>query len=646
MNAWQPLASGKTLSTKVVGALLAFLALALLAIGSTLYLSWQLEGSAAAINDTGSVRMRSYRLNTLFGHLANDAGPGPARAAIAQQLDLIDATLAQLDQGDPQRPLFLPSTPRIRVEFDLLVRDWQTQLRPAAVGMLSQPGIVSRPAWQGFEAQAERFAADVDALVRLVERDSERRTLWLRGSQLVLLALALLGTLGIIALMHWLILGPVTRLNEGMARMKECDFGVRLPAGREDEFGQLARAFNDMADRLTALYRDLEARVLAKTASLEEKNRELAMLYDSSAFLRDARTVDALCDGMLARICTYFGADGGAVRVFDAVRGNVHLVSHQGLSARLSTDEHCMKVGQCLCGEAAGQAQMVLHDLRGHARKESLQCYREGFESVSVLPIRGHTVLGFFNLHFRQARVLAAREQALLETLGQLLGVALEHLRLAAREREMAVSEERNLMAQGLHDSIAQGLNYLNLQVQMLDESVREARGDEVAAILPNLRSGLNESYDDVRELLHNFRTRLKEGDLVASIDAALEKFRRQTGINAELAADIDGAPFPPEQQLQLLFIVQEALSNIRKHAHASKVEVCLHDGPDFELTIRDNGIGFDAANMARQGERHVGMHIMQERAQRIAADFQVASTPGSGTVVALQLHHTQRCTA
>ena len=177
----------------------------------------------------------------------------------------------------------------------------------------------------------------------------------------------------------------------------------------------------------------------------------------------------------------------------------------------------------------------------------------------------------------------------------------------------------------------------------MLDDSVRKARYDQVEDIVPALQAGIKESYDDVRELLLNFRSRLMEDDLIGSLRAALDKFRRQTGIDAELLADVDGAPFPREQQLQLLFIVQEALSNIRKHAQASHVEVRLADDQDFTLTVSDNGVGFDAAAVLEKGESHVGLHIMRERAQRIDASFDVHASPGHGTTIELHLAREQR---
>ena len=625
--------SWQKLSTKIVGALLLMLALALTAIGCTLFLSWQLEGSSAAINETGRLRMQTYRLTLLIA--------SEAREQARQQALLIDDTLAKIAHGDPQRPLFLPPSATIKMEFERIGLAWRASLRPAELAADSTARA------RQFEHEADAFVGQVDQLVRLIEHDSEQRTFWLRASQLVLLAMAILGTVSMIYLMFMLIIEPVTRLRLGMQRMKERDFSVRLAVESNDEFGQLASGFNQMADRLQALYGNLEEGVRSKTATLEYRNRELALLYESAAFLQRPQPLAAICSGFMQRIVDYFEADGATVRVLDAERGNLHMVAHHGLSAELVASEHCLKVGDCLCGTAVDLKVAKVHDMRRVDKAQlshELHCQREGFVTVSIFHIHAHEQhLGFFNLHFRHARVFSARELALLETLGQLLGIALENLRLAAREREMAISEERNLVAQGLHDSIAQSLNFLNLQVQMLDDSVRHARFDEVAGIVPALHAGVKESYEDVRELLANFRSRLMEDDLIGSLRTALEKFRRQTGIAADLLADVDGAPFPREQQLQLLFIVQEALSNIRKHAQASHVEVRLADDQDFTLTISDNGVGFDAGVVLEKGDDQVGIHIMRERAQRIEATFDVHACPGGGTTVELHLSREQR---
>ena len=639
-------AGWQKLSTRIVGLLLGFLAVALLVIGSTLLLSWQLEGSAAAINVAGILRMDSYRLAMLAGQLDTPAGrTDPAAASqVGAQMKRIDATLALLEHGDPQRPLILPSTDVIQRVFAEVRQQWRTELAPRTGALLARYPTSPAEVLALQQQLGERFVHRVDQLVQHIERDSEGRTFWLRASQLLLLALALVGTVSIIYLLFDMIVAPVTRLQGGMERMREQDFSVRLPVDSSDEFGALASGFNQMADKLKDSYANLEERVHTKTAELEQQNRELALLYDSAAFLQQPQSAEAMCEGFLKRISDYFKADGGSVRILDPNQGNLHMLVHHGISEKLVETERCLKVGECLCGEAVVSKLAVIHDLRRMDRGHTLQCHREGFATISIFHIfaqRQH--LGFFNLHFRKTTVFSAAQTALLETLGQLLGTAIENQRLQGRDRELAISEERNLVAQGLHDSIAQGLNFLNLQVQMLEQSLKVGRVDEIESIVPALRAGVEESYQDVRELLHNFRTRLQEGNLVTSLETVVDKFRRQSGIAVDFAADSDGAPFPREHQLQLLFIVQEALSNVRKHASARQVRIALTDGEDFDLSIRDDGHGFDPKGLDAKGGAHVGITIMRERAQRIDARLDVESAPGAGTEVRVHLGRAQR---
>ncbi|MES2129077.1 MAG: histidine kinase [Pseudomonadota bacterium] len=376
--------------------------------------------------------------------------------------------------------------------------------------------------------------------------------------------------------------------------------------------------------------------------SLAAKNRELALLYDSAAFLQTPLPIEWLCQGFIERLSVYFKADAASVRMLDPVRGNLHMVAHSGLSEELVAGEQCLKVGECLCGEAVERREAAVHFLKRIEGGQQLRCQREGFATVSVFHIEAREQhIGFFNLQFRTERAFTAHEHALLGTLGHLLGFAIENQRLNARAREMAVSEERNLVAQGLHDSIAQGLNFLNLQAQMLESSINAGRLDEAAALVPALRSGVKESYEDVRELLHNFRNRLAEESLVEALRATALKFEHNTGIAVDFKADQDGAPITREQQLQILFVAQEALSNVRKHAMATRVDFIIEDGKAFTMTIRDNGAGFDPS--VNSGGGHVGLVIMAERAARIGAAFAVRSGKGEGTALSIVLKHPAR---
>jgi two-component system nitrate/nitrite sensor histidine kinase NarX len=641
--AYPPIPGHLRLSTRIVGALVGFLLLALVAIGTTLWLSWQLEGAAAAINETGSVRKQEYRLAMLLGRDVHAPAEGHAAEARAQ-IASIDATQALIARGDPQRPLGLPPAAAIRTGFDQAALRWRRELRPLALQVLQARGDDRLAPLRGFLGVVDDYVGQIDAVVTLIERDNEMRTFWLRSSQLALVALAMGGTVALVYLMFSLIVDPVERLHAGMRSMADTDFGVRLSVPGDDEFGQLATGFNHMADRLEQVYGSLEDKVRAKTAALEDQNRELALLYDSAAFLQVRRTLEPMCQGFIDRIMHYFGADGGSVRLIEAGNDKVHLVVQRGLSDAMVRAERCMPVGDCVCGEAARDRQPVVRLLREGTEAASSRCARDGFATVSVFQIFAQEQhLGVFSLHFRTAKTFDERETALLETLGRLLGTGIENMRLAAREREMAISEERNMVARGLHDSIAQGLNFLNLQVQMLEKSLHEGAQEEAAEIVPLLRTGVQESYEDVRELLQNFRSRLEEEDLNGALRNAVRKFRDQTGVDAAFRADGSGGPpFSREEQLQILFIVQEALSNIRKHARADSVLVRVRDDRDFSLSISDNGVGFDSA-AAPAGDKHVGLHIMRERARHINAELAVDSGAGAGTTVRLHVASAHR---
>ncbi len=227
------------------------------------------------------------------------------------------------------------------------------------------------------------------------------------------------------------------------------------------------------------------------------------------------------------------------------------------------------------------------------------------------------------------------------------LGVAIENQRLVSREKEMAVSEERNLIAQELHDSIAQSLAFLNIQVQMLADSLRRGNNTEAMEGLAQIREGVQESYDVVRELLVHFRTRMEHADLASAITSALEKFEGQTGIKTRFRQRGGGAPLAPEYVIQLLYIVQEALSNVRKHAQATQVDVEMEQNEGYRIIVIDNGKGFDSGPKSNiDEEQHVGLKIMKERAHRIGAQLLIASAQGEGTRVSLTLTKQPKGTA
>jgi two-component system nitrate/nitrite sensor histidine kinase NarX len=153
---------------------------------------------------------------------------------------------------------------------------------------------------------------------------------------------------------------------------------------------------------------------------------------------------------------------------------------------------------------------------------------------------------------------------------------------------------------------------------------------------LGEIELGLRESHGDVRELLLNFRTRTNAEDMELALQTTLRKFEHQSGVPYTFTVHDQGLPLAPDHQVQALHIVQEALSNVRKHARASQVWLDVQQQPEWRFEVRDDGSGFNSDDSV--DDSHVGLRIMRERAERIGARVEVFSTHGTGTSVVLTL--------
>jgi len=631
--------SQQKLANKIIGILTVFFLVALLAVGMTLLISWKLEGGAAAINDAGSLRMRSYRIGNLLQHPEPVSGQ---QANLAGEIREFEHILADLRRGDPLRPLAPPRDNQISQQLERVEQDWRERIVPLLADFDRADDVeLQTRAFQAYQASVRDFVAQIDSLVQAMERNYAFNTNLLRTLQVGLIILAVLGTLILIRFFFVQVIRPVDLLHGGIKRMLGDDFSVRLPLESRDEFGALASGFNQMVQHLQNLYATLEERVTSKTRTLAERNQELSVLYETTAFLNEPVGLQDICHGFRRRVRVAMGADACMIRLLGRDSEFMEPVSHEGLSAAFVAEESSLRCGECLCGAvlSSGQSQQI-----DTANPPPLMCretcVREGFRTASAFSIVCQKqVVGVFNLYYRQERQFSPQEMALLDILGKHLGVAIENLRLRSREKEAAVYEERNLLAQELHDSIAQGLAYLNIQTQLLQDSLRHEETAEAQEVAERIRNGVQESYDDVRELLVHFRTRASHADLETALMTVLQRFEVQTGMAVNFKRQVGLLQVAEDEGIQIIHIVQEALSNIRKHAGAQHVAVRFeHEGARIRIVIEDDGVGF--APEASRSEDHVGLNIMRERAARIGGEVQIQSRVGEGTKIVLLLRH------
>ncbi|WP_298211731.1 type IV pili methyl-accepting chemotaxis transducer N-terminal domain-containing protein [Acidovorax sp.] len=614
--------SNPTLTTKLLALGAGFLVVALASISLTLWVTWKLEGGAAAVNEAGRLRMNMMRMVLVL-----QTEPAEAVQARAQ---LFDASLDLLRTGDPSRPLFVPWSDETRKRFEAIRAQWQ-QARSGWVSTLP-------PNRAQTLAQADAFVQQVDGFVDAIEIQIAGWTAALHLFQLFMMALAIVAAVTFMAVSYLLVINPVARLQAAQARLRQGELGTRLPVETDDEFGQLSAGFNLMAHALQASHDDLEHKVQEKTASIAVQNQRLAALYEVSALTSSASSLELLAQGFVRQIRRVAGADAAAVRWSNEANERYVLLAGDGLPRAMSDGEHCLHTGSCLCGQPQAQARTRVIPITPSTEVALPHCRDAGFQTMVTIPVQmQQRLLGEVDLFFRAQVELTDEVRELLEAMTRHLASAMEGLRATALEREAAVAEERSLLARELHDSIAQSLAFLKIQTQLLRDAV--ARGDEAKRdrSMGELDVGVRECYSDVRELLVHFRTRTSEEDIESALRATLSKFEHQTGTATTLGMVGHGLPLAPDLQIQVLHMVQEALSNVRKHSGATRVELLVHRHPRWRFEVRDNGSGFDVASVPPDS-LHVGLGIMRERAQRIGAVVQVESGPGQGTTVCIEM--------
>jgi len=254
---------------------------------------------------------------------------------------------------------------------------------------------------------------------------------------------------------------------------------------------------------------------------------------------------------------------------------------------------------------------------------------------------RGGQTIGLLGIGARAARGFDADEVETLASLANQATIALEHARLEARLRDLAVVEERERIARELHDGIAQVLGYVNTKSQAIDGYLAGGRVEEARTQVAELGSAARAVYVDVREAILGLRSPIEPGQ---GLGAAIEAHARRVAADSGFVVDADIPPGPrdlrldPDSAAQVYRIVQEALTNIRKHAGARRVRLsmALADGR-LTLGIEDDGRGLARATPPADVPRY-GLRSMRERAEAIGATLHVGDGSRGGVAVRLSV--------
>jgi Signal transduction histidine kinase len=257
------------------------------------------------------------------------------------------------------------------------------------------------------------------------------------------------------------------------------------------------------------------------------------------------------------------------------------------------------------------------------------------------VPIRSPDgALGDIWLGRRSGAAFTGRDRQFLSTLSDLASIAITSALMREGERQGAIVAERERIAREMHDSLAQILGVTHLRIVALGSRPEVAAAPRVMTELADLATLTEEAYRDVREAILGLREagRVDRG-FIDSLQAYLEKYSQQSGIPATLETALEGElALPPRSELQIIRVIQEALTNVRKHGAATCVTIRIgEEAAGQVIVIEDDGHGFDVAETLL-GHDGFGLHTMRERMELVGGTLTIDSAPGRGTRVVAKM--------
>ncbi len=603
-----------SLLIRIVGAMTIVALVVLAGMGSVLIIAEATRGNASAINLAGSLRMQSYRLSTLV--LAARAQPNNSYR------HEIDSAIAAFDHS-LNSPVLINTTiigteSKSAAVRQAVVLQWERHIKPMLRTLAGQPIVMGQTdkEMRALLEQTNGFVVNINRLVTQIEQDTESRISFLRK----IIIATLFITLGVVLLtmyfLHAAVLTPLRNLLAFTVQIRRGNLNARTPHVGEDELGRLGQAFNFMAEDLSKLYASLEQRVLEKTADLERSNRSLELLYHSIARLYSGPVEAQTYMLLLREIETVLELGAGSACLVEAG-------SQGGVSVLASTlDASQGEIAFCSlssCAECMAGDGLHLREL--------------GEQQVLSIPLRGvERVYGVMQLVIPRGHEIEPWKMRLLEALSRHIGTAIGTARRAEHERVLSLLEERSVMARELHDSLAQSLAYMKIQVSRLGAVIsRDKTSEEAGNILRELREGLNSAYRQLRELLTTFRLRIEGESLSAVLNSTVQEFAGRGQIQIALETHLTNCTLSANEEIHVLQIVREALSNVIHHAQArhAKVFLCTEADGMVSVSIEDDGVGID--HQRAQAHRY-GMAIMEERARGLRGQLEVMIRPAAGT--------------
>lgn len=376
--------------------------------------------------------------------------------------------------------------------------------------------------------------------------------------------------------------------------------------------------------------------------AVRSSRRELEIVGAIAEALNSAPTVQEALDRTLELVTGLLGLQTGWVWLVDPETGHIYSAAARNLPPYLQEPVR-MTGGWCLCLEEFRSGSLTPRNvdvmectrLRPAVRARQTDLTHGLAHHASVPLSFQNKQLGIMNITAPAMRRLTREELRLLGTIGLQVGVAIERARLAEESAVRARGDERTRLAREIHDTLAQGLTAIALQIETAIESVGrdpDRVRDRLAKALATARANL----DEARRSVTNLRAGALAGKPLAQALASLAReFTSESGIRVTFEPRGNCSLTLPVEA-ELYRIAEQALTNVRQHANARSVRVALAcNARSTALTIEDDGTGFDPRRIA--AERH-GIEGMRERARIAGGALRITSRRGQGTKIVVKL--------
>jgi nitrate/nitrite-specific signal transduction histidine kinase len=434
---------------------------------------------------------------------------------------------------------------------------------------------------------------------------------------------------------------PIQKLIRAAEQMTAGQFMQRIEVKTGDEIEILADQFNLMSAELDDSYSSLEKKVA-------ERTHELATLYAIATRISSSLNLNEIMADALERIMELTGMEYGiAYRITggeaetpntDTNAGEAHLrvMAFRGLPPAFADLGDRLPLNQSAAGIAGRRGEPVIWTLT-ELPTESVVRERLatlGVEQVIAIPLMAKgRLVGSLNLSTNQSRTYPPEQIALLKTIGQQIGVAVENARLYEQAKQTAIAAERGRLARELHDAVTQTLFSANLIADVIPR-IWKRDPDEGMKNLEELCQLTRGALAEMRTLLLEMRPEsLERADIKSLLTQLVDAFIGRVRVPVSLDIQSNCA-LTHEVKLAFYRVAQEALNNIAKHSGARQVNLHLEcQSGQLSMLIKDDGLGFDPGSITAE---HLGITIMRERANSIGAVLKIESQVGQGTTIML----------